>query len=232
MGRVAIVAPPGFGKTTSAIPFKSPELTIKGLDPKESVFMDVTGENLFPGYLANKSIKDGGNYIETNTYSKKIVQVLDYIGKNRQDVKNIIVDDLGHTMGFEKMANIKNKNFDVWTDLAVNHISIINKIRELNRTRKDLHIYCMYHSEIGKDGLLKIKTAGAMIDNTVALDGLFKIILYGEVKKDANGKVVYQFRTKGDGSSSCRSPLGMFDTDVIPNDLGIVKEAMDKFYGV
>lgn len=39
----------------------------------------------------------------------------------------------------------------------------------------------------------------------------------------------YQFITNNDGQLPAKSPLGMFDSLTIPNDLGLVSEKIDAY---
>jgi hypothetical protein len=130
-------------------------------------------------------------------------------------------------MGLEVLAKAKNKGFDKWTDLAVNHMRIINAARSIKR--QDLNIIFTYHAEKAPNGTIKIKTAGSMIDNNVLLDGLFTTILYTYVNTEGS-EVKYHFRTHGNGTDTCKSPVGMFEEDSIPNDMGYVLDKMNEFY--
>ncbi|BCV01491.1 MAG: hypothetical protein CM15mV42_1730 [uncultured marine virus] len=68
-----------------------------------------------------------------------------------------------------------------------------------------------------------------MIDNALTLEGLFSIVLFGRVIKQEDGALEYVFETKNNGENTCKSPMGMFDEDKIPNDLHYVKECIVKF---
>ena len=52
-----------------------------------------------------------------------------------------------------------------------------------------------------------------------------------EIRKDENDNVSFGFVTHNDGTSTAKSPEGMFEEDYIPNDLGLVAAAIDKYYG-
>lgn len=233
MAKIALAGSPGQGKTTSMIPFSNDKLGvhIKGVDPKTTVLIDVKNQGAFPGYDLEKKISEGGNYKATKD-SVAVAGIIRQVADSRPDVKVIWVDDMGYLMSFEQTANAKNKNHNVWVDLAYNHMSIYDALEYAMQKRKDLHFVSCYHTEVGKDGKLKLKTSGQMIDNTVTLDGLYNIILYTEVSKKPDGTVQYQFRTRNDGSSSCRSPLGMFEDELMPNDMGLVLDAVNKFHGI
>lgn len=72
----------------------------------------------------------------------------------------------------------------------------------------------------------KAKTVGKMVDQALTLEGLFSIVLYAKVKKSEDGTLNYVFETKNDGANTCKSPMNMFTTDDIPNDLQIVKDSI------
>ena len=67
-----------------------------------------------------------------------------------------------------------------------------------------------------------------MVDNSLTLEGLFSIVLFGKVKKDKDkdGAMKYVFETQNNGENTCKSPAGMFESFEIPNDLEFVKQAI------
>ena len=71
-----------------------------------------------------------------------------------------------------------------------------------------------------------MKTMGKMIDNWLTLEGLFSIVLMTHVE---NGK--YEFVTQNDGTSTCKSPIGMFP-DRMPNDLMKVDSMIREYYSL
>ena len=64
------------------------------------------------------------------------------------------------------------------------------------------------------------------------MDGLFNTILYAEIHKQGNEPPKYVFRTRTDGTSTCRSKLGMFPEEFIPNDMGLVVEYANRYNNV
>ena len=225
---IAVMGMSGGGKSTSML--KNDEFNIKGLDPKETFVINVSGKPL-PGrgsmklYSLDKTPNDGGNHIILKD-PHKIAQTITYVDQSRKDIKNLIVDDAGYIMGFDVMDNINTKGFDKWTGLAANFMKVINAAKS---ARMDLNVIFTFHTEMGKDEKLKIKTAGAMIDNTIYLDGLFTIILEAAIRKE--GEVIkFVFLTRTNGNSTCKSPAGMFSEEFIPNDLGFVLDEVESYY--
>lgn len=225
---IAIMGSSGGGKSTAIL--KNEEFKIKGLDPKETFVINVSGKPL-PGrgsiklYPLDKKPSEGGNHIIMKDPSA-IAQLITNIDNSRSDIKNVIVDDAGYIMGFDVMDNINTKGFDKWTQLAANFMKVVNAAKS---ARMDLNIIFTFHTEVGKDEKLKIKTAGAMIDNTIYLDGLFTIILEASTRKEGEG-IKFGFLTKTNGASTCKSPAGMFSDEFIPNDLGYVLDEIHAYY--
>ena len=226
---IGLVAASGSGKSTSLFP--SPEINIKGLDPKETLLINVLGKTLpvrgaLKMYPPDIHPKDGGNYIETAD-PVVIKKALDLANKDTR-FKNVVIEDRGYIMGMDVMNKASIKGFDKWTEIAASMCGVINNARTL---RRDLNVICIFHQEKGEDGNLKIKTAGKLLDNAIYLDGLFTFIIYAEVVKDyATNKVEYKFRTKSNGTSTCKSPVGCFKDELIPNDMGFVVDTIEEYY--
>lgn len=227
---IGLVAASGSGKSTSLFPNES--IGIKGLNPKETLYINVAGKPL-PVRGANKLYspdihpKDGGNYLETSDI-EVIRKALQFVNTQRTDIKNVVIEDMGYLMGFDVMKRAKEKGFEKWSELAAAMFSVINEARTM---RRDINVICIFHQEKGEDGNLKMKTSGKLIDNTIYLDGLFTFIFYAVVEKDfKTGKVEYKFRTKSDGQSTCKTPVGCFTEEYIPNDMGYVIDTINDYY--
>lgn len=227
---VAVVTPSGFGKSTSI--GNIPELGIEGLNPKETAIINVMSKPLpFKGWrkLYKPPISDGGNYVEAND-AKTIIEIINYIGNERQDIKNVVLDDFQYVMAEEFVNKARQAGYDKFTILAQNAYNVLRAGRDM---RSDMNFFVLTHQEQSKQGLtevLKIKTIGKMLDEKVTLEGLFTIILYGKQSfDDKTKKVTKEFVTNFDGEFPAKSPVGMFPL-YMPNDLGIVVKEMNKYY--
>lgn len=70
-----------------------------------------------------------------------------------------------------------------------------------------------------------------MLDEKVTLEGLFTVVLFTDVTKDQQTKeLIYSFITQNDGTTTSKSPKGMFETLNIPNDLNFVVNTINKYY--
>lgn len=226
MSSIAIVGKSGTGKSTSYGQF--PELGIKGLNPKETVVINVAGKDLpFRGWkkLYSGKITEGGNYFESSD-SAQIAGAITYINTSRTEVKNVIIDDGQYTMAFEFMRRAKESGYGKFADIGVNMGKIVEVARN---TRKDLKVYFLWHPEQDKDTGYKMKSVGKMVDDYLTMEGLFTVVLYAKVSRGADNKIAYQFVTNNDGEFPAKSPIGLFTDLYIQNDLGLVSETIDKY---
>jgi hypothetical protein len=140
-------------------------------------------------------------------------------------IKNVVVDDWQYMSSFEYFDRANEKGYDKFTQIASNLAQVAKMPKDL---RDDLFIFFLTHSEESTDinghRKVKAKTVGKMIDNTLTLEGLFSIVLFGKVIKHEDGNLEYVFETQTNGENTCKSPMGMFESVTIPNDLQYVKE--------
>lgn len=220
-----IMGKSGSGKSTS----------IKGLDPKTTVVFNVLKKRLpFKGSqalynLENKNLFNIDDYSQINSY-------LNGIDKNAEYVKNIVIDDGTYIMRKEYFKTAKQTGFNKYTDMAAHFQSIISTAENM---RDDLNIFLIMHcEEIVFDNTIigyKPSTVGKLIDNSYNPMEVVPILLFSSVKYDENKQPIYGFYTHRclDGSIEipAKSPADMFIEDFIPNDLGLVVEAMKEYYG-
>jgi hypothetical protein len=218
---VAIVGQTGTGKSTS----------IEGLDPKETVIIGMINKPLpFRGWKQKYTSGKGGNYI-ISVDSKKIVDALTFISNNRPEIKQIIIDDFQYLMSTEFMNRSNETGWEKFTDIARHVWDVITKAREL---REDLKVIFLSHDEIITENFQpkrKIKTIGKLLDDKVTLEGLFTVVLFTEIIKNQNEEgLKYTFITQNDGTTTAKSPRGMFEEMHIPNDLVDVIAKMNAYY--
>ena len=220
-----IMGKSGSGKSTS----------IRGLDPKTTVVFNVLKKRLpFKGSQAlynfeKKNLFNIDDYSQINSY-------LASIDKNAEYVKNIVIDDGTYIMRKEYFKTAKQTGFNKYTDMAAHFQSIISTAENM---REDLNIFLIMHcEEIVSDNTIisyKPSTVGKLIDNSYNPMEVVPILLFSSVKYDENKQPIYGFYTHRclDGSIEipAKSPAEMFNEDFIPNDLGVVVEAMKEYYG-
>lgn len=141
--------------------------------------------------------------------------------------KVIVIDDAGYLITNQFMMghgeNKGNAVFELYNSLADNFYKLIKFCQE--RVADDKTVYFVMHEDKNDFGDIKPKTIGKLLDEKVCVEGLFTIALRAEC---LNGE--YIFHTKTDGSDVTKAPLGMFDTDTVPNDLKAVDRIIRDYY--
>ena len=220
-----ILGKSGTGKSTS----------IKGLDPKETVVINVLGKRLpFKGSnsLYNKENK---NLFQRETYTD-IISLIQNISDKATNVKNIILDDFIYVMRKEYFSRAKETGYGKYTELAQHFQQIISTCEKL---RDDLTVFMILHSEdVQSDKVTtgyKVSTVGNLVDNCYNPLEVVPMVLYSSVKYDDKGNIEYGFYThrckEGVVEIPAKTPDEMFDEDFIPNDLGYVVKKMNEYYG-
>lgn len=212
---ILILGQSGTGKSTS----------IRNMDSKDTFIIQTVNKPLpFKGFKKNYPImdKDGnGKRLVTDNYDK-IIGCLKYLNNNK-DIKNIIIDDFQYVISNEFMLRAKEKGFDKFTEMAQHYYVIIDVA---SRLREDLNIFFLSHNEQKEDGTSKVKTIGKLLDEKITIEGLFTIVLNTVIQDNK-----YYFQTQNNGFNTTKSPLGMFDEQLIENDLKLVTEKINEYYG-
>lgn len=133
----------------------------------------------------------------------------------------VVIDDFNYFMSFEEFSKANIKGYDKFTEMAVN---VVNIIELITKKDTDQRFYILAHSEQNDEGLLKLKTTGKMVSDKFVPEGLTNQVVETAV---IDGEFVFKVKTDGTG---IKTPLGMFNTDTIPNDLKQLDEAIVKFY--
>lgn len=230
---ICVAGQSGTGKSTSIGRVNADMI---GLDPKETVLINVMGKPL-PFKGSNKMygglISEGGNYLAT-TDTETIIAVMQHISANRPEIKNIVLDDTQYIMSDEYMSKALSKGYEKFAVMAKHIYDVFNVGRSL---RDDMNFIVLTHDDYDeKTQSYKIKTLGKMVDNTVNLAGLFTILLFTSVEHDRKtGTTKYEFITNKvqdilGNEIPAKSPFEMFDDIRIPNDLGLVIKKAHEYF--
>lgn len=225
---VLIVGPSGSGKTTG----------IRNLDPATTFIINPDKKSLpIPGWKGKYTTVKGdsgkidlakSNYFETDDPTA-ILKILDYISKSRPEIKVVVLDTISHVMTSEFMKKASIESWSKWTQFA---LDIYNILKSIPSMREDLTVFMTGHNDVtfGADGLRqnKLRTLGKLLDEKITIESLFTTVLFSY--RDPKDKVnPYGFYTQSDGSSTAKSPMGMFETDRIPNDYAFVVDRIHKY---
>lgn len=136
-----------------------------------------------------------------------------------KNIKVVVIDDAGYLMTAKFMAghrqNKANQTFELYNEIGDNFYSLIKFV--IDELPEDMIVFLTMHEEMNDMGYSKPKTIGKLLDDKVCIEGMFTTVLHA-MKLD--GK--YVFATNTDGLDVTKSPMGMFETDYIDNDLQFV----------
>jgi hypothetical protein len=128
------------------------------------------------------------------------------------------------------MERIKEKGYEKYGDLALEVYKILSHLDSL---RNDITVIVTAHVQNDYDSTGELRTSfkvigGKLIGEKIEVEGMFNTVLYSEVVME-EGTPKYYFRTQNNGKNTCKSPKGLFDTLLIPNDFNYVLEKINTF---
>lgn len=220
---VMLLGKSGTGKTTS----------IGGLNPQETVICNVLNKRL-PIKGANKLYSnENKRLIPTPTYND-VLKTLNLVDCS-PNIHNVVLDDMIYLMRKEFFGRAKESGYNKFTEIAQHFQSLIQKLESM---KPDLNVFIILHSEdVKSDSIIKeykVSTVGNLVDNAYNPLEVVATILYSDVKFDDKGKAEYGFYTHRQIINGvvipAKTPAGMFEQDFIPNDLGIVVNAMSEYF--
>ena len=184
--------------------------SLRNFKPEDVCIVNVSGKPL-PFRNKHKTFKTD-DYMSIDTAIKKA------------PAKSIVIDDATYLMVNAFMRNAKVTGYQKYTDMAYDFDALINAA---SRLPDDRIVYFIGHSTMDDTGREHFKTIGKMLDNYVTLEGKFTIVLKTVVQ---DGK--YFFATRNNGQDTVKTPLGMFEEELIDNDLAVVDNAIRDYYGI
>ncbi len=212
---VLIIGESGTGKSTA----------IRTLPADQTFLINVINKPLpFKGSnkLYTKLSADGltGNYFATDDHAI-IMRLINLVNTKRPDIKYLVMDDAGYTLTNDFMKGALQKGYEKFSILARDFWEIM---KTMNETRSDLLCFMLMHSDVDSQGKSKPKTIGKMLDEKVCIEGMYSVVLHSVVNDGA-----YSFITNNNGNLMAKSPMGLFDTQIIPNDLLFVSEKINEY---
>lgn len=236
---ILVIGESGAGKSTS----------IRTLNPQETFIISVLNKDLpFKEGRFNYVSKDRYDKIQdeklkkskkVNFYSvkpaltaanseylkvsEKVIDCIKLINKDRPDIKNIVIDDCQYIMSNEFMVRDKSEGYDKFTNIAKDFWSIIEVG---DACRDNLNIIYLSHSEKTDDGKVGMMTLGKMLKEKDKIEGRFTFVFHACCIDDK-----YAFEVNNTGNSIAKSPYGMFEKRYIPNDLKLVVNKINEYFG-
>jgi hypothetical protein len=206
-----VIGQSGTGKSTA----------MRNFNPAQTLLIQVVKKPL-PFRAAGWSYisKDNptGNMFVTDD-ANRIVEIM-----NKTKRKTIVIDDFQYLLANEYMRRSAEAGFQKFTEIGKHAWDVLTAA---NNLPDDVRVYILTHSEQLDSGHTKAKTIGKLLDEKITVEGLFTIVLKTDV---VDGE--YTFTTRNNGRDTVKSPMGLFTDERIPNDLNMVDEALQEYYGI
>ena len=192
------------------------------MNPAETYYIDSDKKGLsWKGWKSQYNATAKNYYC--NDEPQNIKAVMLGVSTKRPDIKVLIIDTIGSIMIADEMRRSKEKGYDKWADLAACMWEIVDMAYTL---RDDLTVIFLAHTQTERDdnGYLftRIKTSGKKLDK-ICLESKFTTVL---IAKCLNGEYIFETHSN---NSTAKSPMGLFETDTIPNDITTVIQALEAF---
>lgn len=193
-----------------------------------SAFVIRPNKKPFPWKFADAPLKEWdskekkGNFIYMTDYAKinAVMNKLPEYGFTK-----IIIEDSTHLLLEEFMSTISEKGYDKFNNIASHYYDLLRTAESLP---DNVRVYIINHLDENQNGEEIIKVVGGkMITEKIDVPSLLTVALKSEKNKDG-----YFFRTQSNGRSFHKSPDGMFDGELIPNDLNEVDRLICEYYGI
>lgn len=203
---VLVIGKSGAGKSTS----------LRNFDEKEIGLINVSRKPLPFKKTFESTINSDDYNVITNAITKT--------AKN-----SIVIDDAGYLivnmfMRGHSSSGAGNAVFAFYNKVGDSFWNLIEHVKSLPNNKI---VYFFMHEDKNDYGDVKPKTIGKILDEKVCLEGMFTVVLRS-FKDDKN----YAFRTQSDGLDVAKSPIGMFEDEVIDNDLKIVDQKIREYWGL
>lgn len=209
---ICIMGESGSGKTTS----------MRNLDPDSTYYIDADRKGLSWKGWKKQYNSEKKNYFCSDE-PDRVKAKLAGISEKCPKIKTVVIDTIGSIMVADEMRRSREKGFDKWLDLAT---CIWDMVDMAYLLREDLTVIFVAHTQTERteDGYIftKIKTSGKKLDK-ICLESKFTTVL---VAKCINGEYVFETHAK---NSTAKTPMGLFESDTIPNDIKTVIEALEEF---
>ena len=169
--------------------------------------------------VARKPLPFKGNFetIDSDSYR----EIKKFLSETK--AQSIVIDDVQYLMANEFMRRATERGYDKFTEIAQNMWDLVQFV--INDLPKTTVVYFMAHIDRDQNGNEKIKTIGKLLDEKITVEGMFTIVLKTNVTDG-----VYSFLTQNSGHDTVKSPIGLFNSYAIENDLKYVDEKIRNYY--
>lgn len=185
--------------------------SLRNLDKKSVCYINVT----------KKPLPFRGTFTEVyNTHKpSEIINIM-----KKTDKKIIVIDDFTYVMTYEYIKRLNERGFSKYEDMAKGYFDVIDCGTNLS---DDKIVIFISHTEKTEDGSERMMTLGKMLQSKVSVEALFTMVIESIV---VDGE--HYITVTNNGKNTVKTPMDMFDSDIIDNDLNYVIEKVKEYYGM
>jgi hypothetical protein len=209
-----ILGESGTGKTAS----------LRNLDPEHTLLIQSVKKPMpFRSTEWKPATRAGGSiYVTDNS-----ANIVEGMKRTKKDI--VVLDDFQYLLANEFMRRVTdvevgNAAFAKYNEIARHAWDVLMAASSLPDNKR---VYILSHTSTDDFGKTKIKTIGKLLDEKIVMEGLVTIVLRTTVQ---NGN--YLLSTRNNGADTVKSPLGMFDDELIDNDLAVIDATIFNYYGL
>jgi adenylate kinase family enzyme len=182
--------------------------SLRNLKKEDVAYITVTGKELpFRTTIVPTPVKAMGEVQKMILAAKKPI---------------VVIDDTNYLFTKEVFGSSeKEDKWGVYDKISKDFYNIVQAI--LNKDTEQ-NFYLFGHLEDPESGVLALKTLGQATRKNNNPEGWTNIVFESVVELDE-----FVFKVKTDGTG-VKSPMEMFDTDTMPNDLKVVNEKINQYY--
>jgi hypothetical protein len=209
-----LVGSPGSGKTTSFRNLGS-----------ETVLYN-TEKKMLP--FKNKGI----NVSTVADVADLMKRLKKFEGGKYPEIKNIVIDSFSdYTEMLMSECRAKYKGFDVFNAYNTEIYNLFQALKAI----EGKYVFLTGHPEVLQDAdgnvIYRMSVKGKEWEGKV--EKVATCVFYADPKRKSDGKGVdYKFMTNTDGRFPAKTPMGMFESFHIDNDIQNIINVYDEFYGV
>ena len=212
---VIIMGDSGTGKTTSVRNFAEGEVEVVNVMGKMMPFFEPKVHQVNVPQIA-----------ASHNNALKVDIVRSWLAKHHEH-RAVVVDDAGYlitemfmrwTVGDEKMGD----QYGVYKEIASRMWQLFQRVIEDGDVERI--VYFVFHQETDNFGNVDLLTVGKLLNEKIKIRGLVTMTLQSAKEGDR-----YVFHTNN--GNPAKSPMGLFDEEVIDNDLKFVDSRVREAYG-
>jgi len=213
---VMVVGSSGSGKSTS----------LRNLDPASTHILDLERKGFpFPNADAFGNIHNIENMGQFNTALNAAL--------TDPACRVIVIESFTkYTEILLSLAQTSYKGYDIWNFYNKAIRDMLDKVKNTQSivvfTAID-EIVRIPQPDGSETAQRRVKVQGKQHEGNVEKEAL--MVLFTEPRRDTKlGKIAYMFQTNTDGLTSAKTPMGMFNDTLVPNDLATVLDIAEKYY--